>query len=439
MKTIIESLQKLKSPVGLAISGGVDSMVLAHLLLKAGHKPILLHVNYKKRGIESDKDQKFIEEFANKNDLLFICNETNSKHNGGNFQNWARQVRYRWFEEVKLAQKINTILTAHHLDDQLETLVFRLMRGNSLSSLQGIPKYNGYLFRPLLDTPKRELVDYALNEHIEWRHDRSNDSATYDRNYIRLHIIPLLDKKYIDWRQKLNDVSSFASFFNETMHNVLNTCMYQRQLNRTKWLNYRPNIRKNIIKLWLINTFEIRVNKSFLENIDAIEALQTGKRIEVNNSYSITRDRDWFHLISRNSSPTSILKQIFKNDVEPSTSVIVDGMLIEKGVWGGKPNKFKVELDILKIRFPLTIRTWQKGDRMNPLGMTGSKLVSDILIDNRIPSIQKNEVLVIQAFDSTIIAVILPRKFEQLLGIISNDIRCSKSTITTLTISLNKQ
>jgi len=434
MTDLLDTRKTLKPPIGLAISGGVDSMVLAYMLIECGHSPILLHINYKKRGLESDKDEQLVEAFAKKHGLAFFCKRMDETPKG-NFQAWARDVRYAWFEEMRKVHGINTMLTAHHLDDHYETILFRLMRGASLSSLQGIPKKHGHWVRPLLNVSKQEILDYATEKNIPWRQDQSNFEDTFDRNYIRLHVIPQLDKNYPDWREKMGDVAVLAQYYNETIQERINICVVDGNLNRELWLNHPQNIKKSILNRWLLASFGVTVSKSFLQQIEHIEKLHTGKAIVVNDSYSILRDRAWFRLVENKAAfePISII--ISEAQLGESFKECASGIFFKRGMWAGKPQKQVLELDAGKIVFPVKLRTWQAGDRIIPLGMSGSKLVSDVLTDARIPAVQKNEAFVLESFDGSINAVIFPCKFDQRSGIISRDVRCTETTTYTLTIS----
>ena len=436
MNHILQELRKIESPVGVAVSGGADSMVLLHLLLEAGHHPVVMHVNYRKRGISSEKDEALVHDFALKHGILFFCKRMDDEP-VGNFQAWARDVRYQWFREIKDALGLKTMLTAHHQDDQLETLLFRLLRGASLSSLSGIRKNQGGWFRPLLDIPKQHILEYAEEKSIPWRIDESNLSDDFDRNSIRIHLVPALDRSYPDWREKLLDVPFLSSFYRETMKSLLEECLINGNLKRDIWLRFSENIQRSLLKDWIFKKTGIQVSKSFLMQHQSIITLQTGKFVEVNEDVIILRNRDLFILQKRESLkyPHKLNVSIDQDELTEGFQEYFGKIFIKRGKWQGKPGRNVLELDALQLKWPIKIRNWKAGDRIRPLGMSGTKLISDVLTEHRISVVQKNEAFVLESFDGNLCAVIFPRTYKERTGIISEDVRCSSLTTTTLILS----
>src|SRR6187551_998357 len=180
----------------LAVSGGLDSMVLLHLFLELKCDIAIAHCNFQLRGVESFGDQKFVQDYAEANEIpIFVTQfdtEAFAKDYKLSTQVAARQLRYNWFYELLETEKFDYILTAHHADDNLETFLINLSRGTGLEGLTGIPVQNERVIRPLLFLSRQEIEDYAKANDIQWREDSSNASDKYVRNKIRHHLIPVL-------------------------------------------------------------------------------------------------------------------------------------------------------------------------------------------------------------------------------------------------------
>jgi tRNA(Ile)-lysidine synthase len=198
----------------LATSGGIDSMVLVHLLLKLNSKVGIAHCNFKLRGNESDADENFVKQFAKENQIPFhtisFQTEKYATENKLSIQLAARKLRYDWFNEVLAKKKYDYITTAHHLDDQVETFLINFTRGTGLDGLTGIPSQNGKIIRPLLPFSREEIETFAQEKDIKWREDSSNSSNKYLRNKLRHDIIPIL--------KELN--SSFLDSFQNTLSHL---------------------------------------------------------------------------------------------------------------------------------------------------------------------------------------------------------------------------
>lgn len=180
----------------LAVSGGLDSMVLTQLLQQLDYEIVVMHCNFQLRGLESFGDQQFIQEYSQQNDVPFVFTQFDTEAFANDFkvstQVAARELRYSWFYEQLEILKADYILTAHHADDNLETFLINLSRGTGLEGLTGIPVQNEKVIRPLLSFSRQEIEDYAVANKIEWREDSSNASDKYLRNKIRHHLIPIL-------------------------------------------------------------------------------------------------------------------------------------------------------------------------------------------------------------------------------------------------------
>ncbi|MEI8136339.1 MAG: tRNA lysidine(34) synthetase TilS, partial [Bacteroidota bacterium] len=198
----------------LAISGGIDSVVLAHLLKKGGYKFSLAHCNFKLRGKDSDADEAFCKSLGNDLEVNFYTQTFDTKayckKNKVSIQMAARELRYAWFNELVKKEKIDYVVTAHHANDVVETMLINLCRGTGINGLKGIPEKTEKIVRPLLNFTKDEIAKFAKNQKIKHRIDKSNLEAKYERNFLRLGVIPKLKELHPNIEQTfLNNVAIF--------------------------------------------------------------------------------------------------------------------------------------------------------------------------------------------------------------------------------------
>ena len=205
--------------VVIGVSGGMDSCVLLHAVHCLNIPCVVAHVNYSMRGKESDDDANFVEQLAISYGFPFVLREVNGKalKSSGNFQNIARQTRYDFFQKVAKDHNAQWIATAHHLDDQAETILLKLLGGSTIKGLAGMALNEGNLCRPLLHIPRTDLLAYAEQHSLSWREDASNSSLEYDRNHLRNEILPSLHERHPRWlnglarqSEKLRKWSAYA-------------------------------------------------------------------------------------------------------------------------------------------------------------------------------------------------------------------------------------
>lgn len=421
----------------IGVSGGPDSLALLRLFCECGIKPVVAHVNYGTRGKSSEMDEELVRSTSQKFRLRFYC-KRESWNNEGNFQDWARKVRYGWFEKVRLNTGSDWIATAHHQDDQFETLVFRLMRGAAPGELTGIPERNGCIIRPLLPFPKSRLIEYLVETGQEYRLDESNLKDGYDRNYIRNNIIPELDKNYPDWREHIKDLPILGKEYQKSVDGLMESVLSGQNLDRGKFLKLPQWQQKAVLARWISEITGGTVSRKWLKAV-SLDGLQTGSAIEVRQGWSLLRDRDGFKLINMREVEATINMVIHTPESIPPEGININKNKIGISEWSGSPQKDCLELDAAKIHWPVNIRNWRYGDRMQPLGMDGTKAVSDILTDSKVSAQKKPQSLVIEAFDGNLIAVIFPDHKNSPVGCISETVRCGKTTGQTLQIKPRDQ
>ena len=215
----IEAKFTADQKVVLGVSGGMDSCVLLHAMYTQKFPCVVAHVNYTMRGKDSDEDAQFVEQLTKNYDFPFVLREVNGKNlkSSSNFQDAARQMRYNFFQEVAHNHNAPWIVTAHHLDDQAETMLLKLFGGSTIKGLAGMAAIEGNICRPLLHIPRAELLAYAEQYGLSWREDISNSSLEYDRNHLRHEILPSLRERHPRWfnglvqqSDKLRKWSAFA-------------------------------------------------------------------------------------------------------------------------------------------------------------------------------------------------------------------------------------
>ncbi|MEQ6166685.1 MULTISPECIES: tRNA lysidine(34) synthetase TilS [unclassified Ekhidna] len=377
----------------LAVSGGLDSMVMADLFLKGGYAIEIAHCNFGLRGDESDEDEAFVLEWADQNGVN--CYVKSFDLGGGSIQLEARNVRYQWFSELLLEHKLDKVSTAHHLNDSFETVLINLTRGTGIKGISGISIKNGQVIRPLLFTNKKALHTYAMDMDLDWREDSSNETTDYDRNLLRHKVIPELEK--------LNP-SLLGTFLNTSERlNFANQVVAQRVRDvKSQHLNQEGDAL--VLNLhWISNASDELILSEILSDygVNYVTAKEIfGARGKSGKSFQegewlITMDREAIY-IDQNKSPVpkeliiNEAGQYYLNKSEFSIEIISK----EEVVFGSENVAF---FDADQLEFPLKVRLWQEGDRFRPLGMKGEKKVSDFLIDEKVPVSRKKSIMILES------------------------------------------
>ncbi len=223
-KIDFESL-RTKSQIFVATSGGMDSMVLCHLLIQNGILFSIAHCNFTLRGKESDEDENFVKKFAKDHQIAFYTEKYNTaalaKENKTSIEEEARNLRYDFFRRLTMEYQIEAFLTAHHQDDQVETVLMRMISGTGFQGLQGIPEFRApNFYRPLLQISQNEIKTYAIEHDISYREDSSNNEMIYKRNYIRHEILPKIETLNPNYREAFTHLAQLSSEFNELLIDV---------------------------------------------------------------------------------------------------------------------------------------------------------------------------------------------------------------------------
>jgi tRNA(Ile)-lysidine synthase len=394
-----QSLFQKKEYILLAMSSGIDSVVLAHLFHQAGFNFGMAHVNFSLRSEDSDADQSFAEDLSKRYNVPYhtVVFDTNAyaAENKISTQMAARDLRYNWFEELRNNHDYQYIATAHHLTDSIETVLFNFSKGTGISGMRGIQSKNAQLIRPLLFASKKEISAYARAQKLVWREDKSNASDKYHRNHIRHHILPQLDHINPSFENTSKSTLERMKDAEEIVLSAVEAAKdnYHQQdgqhhiypINALRKLGGSTTILHHLIKHFGFNYSQ---SKNMLKQMD-----QAGK-LFLSATHQANIDRAQL-IISPLKGTNGVEFLINLGDTHLSTDEMVLN-ISQEDVPQVIPIKPSIGcFDMAKISFPLTIRTWQHGDKFHPLGMTKQKKVSDLLIDTKVPINLKEEVKVL--------------------------------------------
>ena len=376
----------------LGVSGGADSMALFHLLRALDVEFSVAHVNYSLRGEESLEDAKWVEKKCKEYAIPYyekVVSEDYWKE-GMNIQNEAREIRYSFFRELAEIHHFTKILTAHQKDDLVETVLMNLTRGTGISGLKGIQVVNENIVRPLLFADKNEILQFLTTEGYTWREDSSNSTTKYKRNRFRHDIIPLLKEE--------------NPAFNEAIERLIENVMKVEEVYGEVYQAFLSSaIRKDGEQVKIEKNDPILLNKFLFEYLkefgfnrsqvsDVLRSLRSvGKNVE-SESHFLFIDRNELILLEKEVQNTTEL-EIVENASALLHPIKLTFSHVSEFVKSSNENIG--QFDIGKLTFPLKVRPWKEGDRMQPLGMKGKKKVSDILIDKKVSQADKRSIYVL--------------------------------------------
>jgi tRNA(Ile)-lysidine synthase len=389
----------------LTVSGGIDSVVLAELCHQAGLKFGIAHCNFQLRGDESEGDERFVQELARKYAVDFYTQRFDTKafaqHNGISTQMAARQLRYEWFDRIRQEHRYNYILTAHHQDDLLETILLNLTRGTGIAGLHGILPKNGFLIRPLLFATRGRIDQFLQQMQLTWREDSSNFSNDYLRNRLRHEVIPILQEMNPKVAASVSElaerVRATEAIVAESMQLATKEAVHEE--NGSLWISYEKLEKLSAplerLSYWLATYhFTYHQTKMIWKSRNG----QAGKQF-FSPTHTLISDRThWVVTPTPTEQPTEwFLTSATGEIVYPNGFLKWDVInAIENENIEANPNVIYLDAD--ELIFPITLRLWQKGDRFCPLGMKGKqKKISDFLIDNKVPRNIKERVYVLES------------------------------------------
>lgn len=395
---------QVKDPrFGVAVSGGIDSVVLCALCAQAGLPFVILHCNFGLRGAESERDEAFVRSLAHKyNTEVWVQRfdaEQYAAENKCSVQEAARNLRYQWFGELHNQKKLDYTLLAHHANDNIETVVMNFFRGTGIEGLTGMPSVTAtsYCLRPLLQHTRQEIEAFAKSQALEWVEDSSNESNKYTRNFFRNEIIPAIKKAYPQVEANLVDniqrFQKINTLYRESV-TVLKAKLCERKGSELhipvlKLMQYQhTSLIYEIIK-------EFGFGEKGVEELIKLSRSDSGKFIE-NEHFQVIKHRNRF-IITPKAEPAATIavtkdqKKVRLPEYQLSIRIVAAG--------GVPINKLTqvAQLDAEKIEFPLLIRKWKAGDYFYPLGMRKKKKLARFFIDQKLSLADKEKLWIVES------------------------------------------
>ncbi|MEL7119746.1 MAG: tRNA lysidine(34) synthetase TilS [Bacteroidota bacterium] len=407
----------------LAVSGGLDSMVMAYLFAQTNYDVGIAHCNFKLRGEDADGDQDFVRARASQNNIPFYTidfeTSTIAQERSQSIQLVARGLRYEWLEKIRVEHHFDWIATAHHLNDAIETTLYNLTKGTGIKGIQGIPVTNGRIIRPLSFASREQLEDFQQEKGIEFRLDASNLEDKYARNKIRHHVLPTL--KTINpsleqtFQRNLENFAGTAELYFWAVQKILDTSIEdlkdQRHIHHHKLARFPSP--KTVLFEYLKN---FGFNYDQVENIWTQRNSQPGAIFE-SFSHTLLIDRATFILKKRIENNQIHELEIGKFEKEAVLS-LSEGKL-QMALSTNLPTAFTRNhllafFDYKKITFPLRLRRWKAGDVFCPLGMKGnSKKVQDFFTDSKLNLFEKKQTWILEDASGKIVWIVGQRADER--------------------------
>lgn len=388
----------------LAVSGGVDSVVLCELSRQCQYKFTIAHCNFQLRGAESHRDENFVRNLATQYAVPVLVErfDTNAyaSNNKLSVQEAARNLRYNWFAALQKQQGFSCTLLAHHADDNIETLLMHFFRGTGLQGLTGIPERqhaNLQLYRPMLHMRRSEILDFAKRHKLQWVEDSSNSANKYTRNFLRNQLIPDLQQYYPQVQENLlMNISRFKGI--DALYQPL-VLQLKKKLVEPHQGAVRIAVKKLMPYLHTALLFEIISDYGFgekqLNDAEKLLYAGTGKFIE-NERFQIIKHGLWL-VIAPKSTATPIISISHAEALVPFDGRQLSFKMVSVNNVHLKADATVALLDAKKVEFPLVLRKWKVGDYFYPLGMPKKKKVARFLIDQKLSKNQKEDVWVLQS------------------------------------------
>ena len=388
----------------LATSGGLDSMVMAHLFQALDYEFALAHCNFQLRGMESFGDQKFVQDFADtyKIPIFITLFDTQAFANDYKLstQVAARKLRYNWFYELLETKKYDYILTAHHADDNIETFLIHLVRGSGLDGFTGIPAQNDSVIRPLLAFSREQISNYASANAVLWCEDSSNASDKYLRNKIRHDLVPILKELNLNFLTSFQNTQKYLKEAQAMVEDA--TVMIYQQVATEIEDEIHFDIEK-ITKLPNYKSYLYQWLKEFgfsaWDDIYDLVGSQSGKQV-FSDEFRLLKDRNF--LILRPFSSIDSEEEYFINEDQKVVNFPIKLSFCNKDYNSNYDNSV-IFVDAEKLKYPLVLRRYKKGDVFEPFGMKGkSKKVSKLFKDEKLTLFQKENTWILCSEDKIV-------------------------------------
>ena len=388
----------------MTVSGGVDSMVLMSLCVNSGYNVGVAHCNFGLRGQESDEDEILVQERARKYGIECYNKRFDTvgemERTGESMEMAARRLRYTWFAELCQKHGYTVVAVAHHIDDSIETFFINLLRGTGLRGLTGIHKQVGHIVRPLMFATRKEILEYAMKKHIPYRDDSSNKSTKYLRNKIRLGLIPRIREisprfPFI-MHQNIERLISAQNFIQGAIDNIYAQAVTEQSGIYTLHVERIADPKSRDFVIYEILSSRFGFKGDIVDGLcKALAQNNSGKRFYSRSNVAyIDRGNIVITSISEEDSCLITVREgqqraYCGNSVLYFELCDVDNLT----TYNVADNVALIDAD--KLTYPLTLRRWMEGDSFTPFGMTGSKKVSDFLIDAKVSMAEKGRQFVL--------------------------------------------
>jgi tRNA(Ile)-lysidine synthase len=398
----------------LAVSGGVDSMAMLHLFSKlCGQLKLrlsVIHVNHQLRGEESMGDEKFVQSASEYYRIPFYCERIDvlsyAHEHGLSKQLAARQLRYQCFEHIRTEASADAVATAHHADDNAETILLNILRGTGIRGLAGIPpkREAGCIIRPLLFAARKEIEAYALEQGIKYRNDSSNSSMAYRRNELRHAILPVLQKRHPRIVKTLNQIAGTMRDVNKKMRviveNTLQSALRQdpqgQFILNVNELTSAPDFLRDEIFVEVLHRMDIEPTEKKVHALHRLCVQPTGRMVELNGTVAAIHDRDHIVFKIMDVEQPKIRKVKFGHSYDYKNCLV--SISTPERVPSAFTGTHGVEyIDAGRLGKQLILRPWHAGDWFVPLGMKKKKKLSDFFTDQKVPRYQKSSIPVLES------------------------------------------
>ena len=376
----------------IGVSGGIDSMVCLDLARKYTKNISVAHVNYKLRGKESDRDEKIVRDYCLKWNIPFHL-QVSRIDKSKNIQLEARNLRYSFYEEMLKTNELDFTITAHHLNDNVETFFLNASRGSGINGLTGIPSIRKQIIRPLTNVSNTQIMDYSAKIQLKFGEDSSNKTSDYNRNFLRNKVLPLLNDQFPTFFDKISDtilnLQRDKTLLNELIDKEINSVIDKKG---NGYLIKKNNAISTHTWFHFLKEFGFNYKQviNWVENKH-----QSGKTI-FSEQYELSNDRTHWTLYPIDKEKHIEVKLKLNESIINPINLTCEISSVPSSL------DFDKNLgcfDVDQLQFPLTVSKWKNGDKMQPLGMNGVKKISDILIDKKVSSHEKKDVWVIKSND----------------------------------------
>ncbi|MDR1226331.1 MAG: tRNA lysidine(34) synthetase TilS [Prevotellaceae bacterium] len=382
----------------VAVSGGVDSVLLLHLLLQAGYELVVLHCNFCLRGAESDGDEQLVSELAAIHNLSFESKRFDTQEyaqkKGISIQMAARELRYDYFQQMAEKHGCSKIAVGHNANDTVETFILNLTRGTGIKGLTGIAARQGNIVRPLLFAAREEILEQARLMDMTFREDSSNTSDKYARNRIRHYVVPELQQLNPSFlqtmQQNLQRMGQYQQIVEQQVQDVKNQACSQNGDELRILIDKLP---KENVNLWLYELLcDFGLSADTINNISSLLNATSGKKF-YSASHILVKDRGCLIVKKREQVDESFFLEVAERAypfvVQIKGQILLKFSRIPPAEVDFSEGNTVVFLDYDKLQFPLQVRHWRHGDTFNPLGVNGKKKLSDFFVDRKLSILQK--------------------------------------------------